>query len=388
MPASYPLDTTGFSIGNKIPDEVHVLTEINDTTYRIIVPDFAPFYLDNFAVNHVDSLGNITPLSPDIDFYLCLPFVGATRSIGKIVYGGITINTLLTDGVIKVTYQCLGGMWSADAGYVMERLAEIMYNPKLTVWDAITNVQETFPPINHSLDIDDTYGQEQLIDAVNALAAAVLAGPSQAVGIVKHLTDFDNPHRTTKDQIELGNVDNIRSATDEEVTSRLEVDAYPTLKQLIQHPLQADVDLSTINQRLDNLDTEMGVANDTNDAQDQHLNALDQSIQSLSQASADQGQAISDQGQTLSQHAQSLLSISQALQGHIQNTNDPHQVTKEQVDLGNVSNLSVATPQEVADKASVDKYVLLSQVLTLLGSTPSTPAVTPFMSASSYYLMG
>ena len=49
-----PFDPTGLASTNYVEDEVHTLTEINDATYRLIVPTFAPFYLDNFKFVHRD----------------------------------------------------------------------------------------------------------------------------------------------------------------------------------------------------------------------------------------------------------------------------------------------------------------------------------------------
>lgn len=231
---SYPLDTTGLAPTNLIVDEVHTLTEINDVTYRIIIPEFSPFYLDNFVLKHVDSLGVETPLLIDVDYYLCLPYVAASRSIGKMVYGGITINSELIEGTVKVTYQTIGGDWCADASYVLERIAESNYNPRLAVWDQITNKQDLFPPINHSLDIDQTYGHQQLIDSINSLASTIVNSPNPSVPIVQHLIATDNPHNVTKLQVGLGNVENLPLATPDDIANRTPVPKYVTLEQVLQ----------------------------------------------------------------------------------------------------------------------------------------------------------
>lgn len=181
MPASYVLDITGTLLANKIVDEPHTLTEINSTTYDILVPDFAPFYLDNLALKHVADNGTVTPLSQGIHYNVCLPYAAATRSIGKPIYGGLSINDKPLNGHIQVTYQTLGGDWTADKAFVLTRLYESIHNPRTAYWDTITNIQDLFPPINHNQNFDYVFGHQELIDAVNDLIAAVQARPMTAV---------------------------------------------------------------------------------------------------------------------------------------------------------------------------------------------------------------
>lgn len=217
MPASYPLDITGLSPGNLIANEVHTVTEINAAPYRILIPTCAPFYVDNFALVHHDAVGTQTLLIPDVDYYLCLPYIGASRSIGKMVYGGAALNNALVGGTVKITYQTLGGDWVADAQYVRERLIEMVYNPKITIWDIVTNLPNQFPPTNHNQQLDSIYGQQMLIDSIDRLTAEI--------GIT--------PRPTNPELAGLGNVANLPLATQQEIDDQVLVDKYITLKQVI-----------------------------------------------------------------------------------------------------------------------------------------------------------
>lgn len=240
MPSvTYPFDTTGLSPANLIVDEIHTLTEINDTTYRIIIPEFAPFYLDNFILKHVDALGNVNPLTEGLDYHLCLPYIGATRSIGKMLYGGISITTLFVNGTIKITYQTLGGEWTADANFVLARLADMVYNPRITVWDIVTNKPNQFPPINHNLNMDYVFGHQDLITGITDLADIIANAPSQSNSLVTHLLDDANPHEVTKAQVGLGNLSNLPLATDQDIADRLPLNKYVTLKQVLDLIIQA-----------------------------------------------------------------------------------------------------------------------------------------------------
>lgn len=228
MPSTYPLDTSGLAASNRIVNELHTFTEVNNSRYRIIVPNFAPFYLDNLSLSHESPGGVITPLSENEHYMLALPYIGATRSIGKMLYGGISFNTEFPNGTIRVTYQTLGGEWTANFNYVLERLATMAYNPRTTVWDIVTDKPSAFPPLPHDQSLDYIYGPRELIDAINGIAAQILNRPA--------------PNKIV---VGLGNVSNLPMASDAEVLSAImEVgtpgagttpgnEKYITLRQLV-----------------------------------------------------------------------------------------------------------------------------------------------------------
>lgn len=298
MSVSYPFDPTGLASTNLIADEIHTLTEVNNQPQRILIPEFAPFYLGNLQVKHVNIGGITTVLNEDTDYTVCLPYIGATRSIGQMIYGGITINNDSLNGLIKITYRTLGGEWTADKNYVLEAISEYNYNPRITVWDIVTNKQDLFPPINHDQSMDYVFGHQNLIDSINNLADQVIQGPNPNTGIIQHLINENNPHHVTKEQVGLGNLENYQMATDTEVDNLVPVDKYFTLRQLLL----------------------LGIA-----GQDPNL-----------------------------------------LADHTGNYNNPHHVNKDQIGLGLVENLALATEQEVLTGDHVTKYVTLSQVLTLI----------------------
>jgi len=231
---SYPFDTTGLLASNLIAGEAHTLTEINANTYRILIPEFAPFYLDNFVLEHVDQLGAITTLQEGIHYILCLPYIGAVRSTGKMIYGGVSITDLIVNGTVRVTYQTIGGDWTADASYVLNALAEQVYNPRTTVWDVVTNKPNQFPPTVHNQHMDNVFGHQVLIDAIDGLADTIVtSSQSAAPSLVSHLLDDQNPHFVTPAQLGLGNIENLPLASDAEVMARAHVDKYITLRQLL-----------------------------------------------------------------------------------------------------------------------------------------------------------
>ena len=216
---SYQFDATGINPANLVIRELHTVTEINATTYNVIVPIFAPFYLDNLKLYHIDMSGVWTEMNETVDYDVALPYIGASRSVGKMVYGGVSILTEYAEGTIAVTYQTIGGPWVADANYVLTVLAEKVYNPRTTVWELLTNVQETFPPINHDQRLDYVYDSGHLINAINGIA---------------HEIHSTRPVIPSAIMVGLGNVEDLPVASNSECDNLLEVDTYVTMRQLVR----------------------------------------------------------------------------------------------------------------------------------------------------------
>lgn len=230
---TYPLDTTGISPANLVRDEPHVLTEINDATYRIIIPDFAPFYQDNFQLRYSDGAGNISILEKGIDFDFCLPYMDASRAIGKYLFGALTIHNAYVQGYLAVDYQTLGDKWVANKNYVLEQLVEHNYNPRVVYWDQLTNVQQTFPPTSHAQDYDTIYGQKSVIEAIDKIIAAILAGPSATNDYQSHVLAKGNVHGLTPADLGLSEASTLPLASLEELQNLNPVEKLFSLKQML-----------------------------------------------------------------------------------------------------------------------------------------------------------
>lgn len=230
---TYPLDTTGISPANLVRDEPHVLTEINDATYRIIIPDFAPFYQDNFQLRYSDGAGNISILEKGIDFDFCLPYMDASRAIGKYLFGALTIHNAYVQGYLAVDYQTLGDKWVANKNYVLEQLVEHNYNPRVVYWDQLTNVQQTFPPTSHAQDYDTIYGQKSVIEAIDKIIAAILAGPSATNDYRSHVLAKGNVHGLTAADLGISEASTLPLATLVELETLDPVEKLFSLKQML-----------------------------------------------------------------------------------------------------------------------------------------------------------
>lgn len=339
---NYPLDPTGQLQTNRIVDEPHTLTSINATTYRILIPKVAPFHTDNLRVVYIDLLGQEMELVDNVDYQLCLPYLGASRSIGKMIYGGISINREDLNGSLRVTYQTLGGEWTADSGLVLERIMEMAYNPRITIWDVVTNKPNQFPPINHDQEFDYVFGHGDLIEKLDELKDAVLTGPNAANIMMRHIFFDSNPHNIDKNVVGLSDVENIGLATDQQVLAHELVDKHVTLRQIVQY-LSGSGGMggfSTFANTL--LDT----------SEEETLgNVLIASLQEVLDKESIKKYVTLD---TLVD-AGYLYTLRDILKN----------IDKSTVGLGDVNNIGTATDKEALDREPVEKYVTLRQLVEL-----------------------
>lgn len=168
---TYPFDPTGTAITNKIVGELQTLSPGADSDFFFIIPKAAPFFREGLQL--VDNATNL-PLVEGVDFLLSHKFLAASRSIGKDLYGSITILNKQRTGVLRfVSYQTVGGAWTLNDTQIAALLANTTYNPLVTTWDQIQDLPYQFPPINHDFSLDDLKGFDTLVDAVYGLADAI-----------------------------------------------------------------------------------------------------------------------------------------------------------------------------------------------------------------------
>jgi hypothetical protein len=230
---SYPFDPTGTLASNLISNEQAVITAVNYRDYHFFVPRLAPFFLDSMQITIKDSVtGAIRPLVKGIDWYGCFEFISASRACAKPVWGGVYfLDTNLT-GVISMTYQTLGGVWTLDEAKIAELLAYSLHNPRVTAWEEVADPPYAFPPIDHEWDLVDMVGMSDVVTALQGVEDAIRA--SGGGDITAHINDFDNPHRTTAAQVGLGNVANYPIATNDQAAAMTSDLAYMTPAKVYQ----------------------------------------------------------------------------------------------------------------------------------------------------------
>lgn len=303
---TYPLDLTGHSPGNLITSELHTVSESNYRDYFFIVPKYAPFYVENFKIEYIVNGVVERELTEGVEFNFALMYVAGVRSVGKPLYGAITLNNLDPDAILRMQYQTLGGEWIVDRWHVLTVLAEKAYNPRTTIWDVVTNKPEIFPPIPHYQDYSQFFGQEELIASINNIANLIAAGRNEAP-FVQHLVNEDI-HHTVEQLRELILQTLPIAQTDEALagTSDTTLITPYTLARVLE---QIRLDVSAARGAATTALTELGL--------------------------------------------------------HFGDIANPHQTTKAQVLLSDVVNLPLAEDIDIENQQEVNKYITLRQAFML-----------------------
>jgi len=223
---AYPFDPTGALQSNKITAEQHILTASNFRDYHFIVPRWAPYFTTSLVVKHRALDNTVSLLVEGQDYYCTHEFISASRACSTPIAGSISFTNLNLVGVIIIDYQTLGGIWTQDEQKIAEILADRLHNPRITAWDEVVDMPISFPPIDHDWDLDDMVGQKEVLEALNAIED-VLRQTGDA-GLANHLADFNNPHRVTAEQLNLGNVANFPVATRAEAVAGTASNRYMT----------------------------------------------------------------------------------------------------------------------------------------------------------------
>ena len=261
---NYIYDPLGTLPGNLITNEIHSITEANFRDYYLIIPTYAPFFINNLSV-HLILNSVITPLIEGVDYSLVLFYLAATRSLGIPIYGAVSLNNTNISGQISITYQTIGNPYIADKQQVLAALATYTYNPRITTWDLITNVQEIWPPNDHNQDASTLDGMLELVTAINNLATSIGVSNSSIPQYIKFITNPNNPTNVTATQIGLGLVQNLPIATNNQILNEIPANVYVTLAQVLQLLSQASYIIAQLGLKalafLDKADLTLNVSN-------------------------------------------------------------------------------------------------------------------------------
>jgi len=207
---AYLFDATGVATANKVFNDQFIITTNNYKGFPYVIPTHTPFFITSLKVTKTTN-GNNTVLVEGVDYYGILPFVGATRSIGLPVYGGISFTDRFSTGVVRLEYQTLGGVWLELKETVIESIMNSSSNPRITTWEQAITALSLFPNINNDWNTTSPISEEAVLSSIDNIKDAILA--KSILSAQRHLSDIQNPHRTTKTQIGLGLVQNYPPAT-------------------------------------------------------------------------------------------------------------------------------------------------------------------------------
>ena len=351
---AYPFDPTGAAPSNAVVGEPQVISPPNFKDFYFVVPKHAPFFRETMTVVHAQSGRE---LKEGIDFDFTHHYKDASLKTAKAIYGSFTLYDKTLAGVLMLSYQTVGGRWSLDTDKIEAILSDASINPRITTWDEITDYPVTFPPIDHEWDVVDLTGMAEVVDKLDEIKEAILL--SGEGGLITHLNDYNNPHRTTKDQVGLGLVENFAPATVVQATGGIDNASYMT-------PLRVKQAIDTFSQG--SVGVHVADYNNPHQVTKEQVglgNVQNYEIATIAQAqAADRNDLYMSPLMTV-QTIEAVLGF--AARAHMVNTNNPHGVTKTQVGLSNVLNYPLATQAQAEAGTTNTQYmtpILVAQAIT------------------------
>lgn len=347
MASVYPFDPSGTSTANRIANEQHVITAQNFRDYHYVIPHFAPFFEGDFTISLKYRSGAVRPLKYGVDYYFSNQFLDASRACSKPVFGSISFLDTDTEGVLNISYNTVGGDWNITPQEISRILAEELRNPRTTTWEQITYLPKRFPVVDHEWDLVDMVGVSPLIAGLQEIRGAILS--ANGGGLAEHVNNYSNPHNTTKAQVGLGDVQNYPIASIQQAQDGTSNAFYMTPLR-VADAIQAQAGAM--------LNTHSSNTNNPHGTTKAHVglgSVLNYGVATTSQAEAG---ALDTLYMTPLKTAQAIAAmVGNAYAAHANNKQNPHNVTKDQVGLFNVQNYAVATQEEARLGAANDRYM-------------------------------
>lgn len=345
----YPFDPTGTMLANRVIGEQQIISPPNFKDYYFIIPKFAPFFGDDGdLVISVKDLENRTRiLKEGVDYYITHRFIAASRATAKPIYGSITFLDKELAGVVTLTYQTIGGIWTLSADKILEILSNNLRNPRITSWDTVADVPMLFPVIDHEWNLVDMVGASEVVEAIDGITDALNSSNGNA--ITAHIADKNNPHNVTKVQIGLGSVQNFGLASISEAQQGISNAGYMT----------PALTYSAITKFAGEM-----VAGHANNTNNPHGTTATQvglgNVQNYSVATPQEAVAgvLTTRYMTpATTKAVMDFFVTGQFAAHTNNKNNPHETTKAQVGLPLVENFGVATPDDARLGVRSDAYM-------------------------------
>lgn len=361
----YPLDLNGTSPTNEIVGEVR---DITTNTARVFVPMAGPFFTESFEIFDANTL---EPLRPVDDYLLVQPFQQASLRSGKDVQCAVVLKV---NAPIRITmnYRVIGGEYSWNLGALAALIEELDLDERPIKWGSVLGRPTAYPPAPHIHDIGDTYGWEYVTWQLERITNAILVGDeashdelraqmqyirdqleAQIVAVDtkvdNHIDDFNNPHRTTKAQVGLGNVDNFLTASDAEANAGVLMDRFMTPYGSNLLSTRVATEITMIHEaRKDNphavTKAQVGLGLVDNFATATRAEAESQTVSNKFMTPLRTYQAI-------------MFHVGNAFNAHAADTNNPHATTKAQVGLGLVDNFQTATKAEAELGSASNRFM-------------------------------
>lgn len=386
---TYPYNPNGVLDECKILSEPHTITPSSGRNYNWFVPFAGPFFGFSVVLKHVAS-GKT--LQRGVDYNLGLEYhVFNTQVTLRPVYGAIIlIDTALT-GQFTIDYMTIGGQYAINKNKALELVANAQLDPRSTYWENVTDVPSQFPVTSHLHNVVDITGMAEVVEAINTLAAALTNGGGKWFqSLNEHLNDWNDPHHVL-DMITGGGGESIPKATQQQAIEGTDNTAYMTSLRVAQqiangvaktisnhinatgnvHGLTAaDINLGNV------VNVPFGTSVDVDGNTNQNYYASLAVAKYIAQqvvaaailasvtnnfANQQEAEAGTNTTKFMSSKAvaqQIAAGVAKDLQAHEDETGNVHNLTAEDIDLGNVPNYRASTKSDIDGDVNLDSTLV------------------------------
>ena len=228
MPAlNYNFDPTGKNLSNLVVNEIQSVYSPGWKDYNFIIPKASPYFLDTMRIRHI---ATDRILTEGVEWLAGFHFSDASRSCAKPIYAGIMFIDPTISGEIELSYQTLGGDWLISEATNVLLLTQVMTNPRITTWEQIVELPFRFPTIDHEWNLVDMVGMSKVKDSLNTIAQTIEERPNPTGQVLSHTSNKNNPHDVTKEDLNLGYVNNFPISDTNDAKIGLRDDKYMTPK--------------------------------------------------------------------------------------------------------------------------------------------------------------
>jgi hypothetical protein len=164
----YQLDPTGTNSDNAIVGEVHTLST---RPIRAIAPIYGPFFTESVSVS--DNITNrLLVRGPD---YVVVELLqDATLKYGKEIAQLILILNASVSADVRINYQVLGGLFQNNAAGIVTMYETVMKDNRPVDWTNVLNQPFEYPPTLHQHLLEDVYGFEPVVVALERIRNAIV----------------------------------------------------------------------------------------------------------------------------------------------------------------------------------------------------------------------
>ncbi len=259
----YQLDPTGVNPNNLVVGENATVRVDTNTT---ILTGAGAYYTESLVI--YDSSNLTTPLVRDID-YACLQLVeDATAKYGKEICQIILFykNPLISS--ININYQAVGGYYEYQTDNINELYDRVLASGQDVGWFNLLNKPLTFIPANHINMLEDIYGFEPVIYALERIREVIGLSNSTTVQSLLNIisSQYSNLNKTPLGLDQVDNTSDLNKPLSSAAIAALSLKADSTTVSDINSSLTSGLnnkvdkttyltDQAAINTRIDNIPT-------------------------------------------------------------------------------------------------------------------------------------